>query len=369
MSHCRDYFANSYTEARQKFLQSTTSAGYQTWHQQLPDHHGAAGEKLYMDFALCGNPKATTGFLMLSGTHGVEGFCGSALQSQLTDSGFFQEYTQECRILLVHAHNPYGFSWLRRVNESNIDLNRSYQDTSVTLLPEGYAQLQDVINPTQLRDDLSTPNDLQLEQYAHTHGPFQLQQAITSGQNVFPQGMYYTGTQPTWSQQVLQEVIPQAFTNVSEVGVLDIHTGLGKFGEALILHDYGHDTLSGQKMQQWFGAKQQSSAPSTSEVTPLVGTVGHGVTQMLPTTTVHSCTLEFGTVDLSQVLYILRADNWLHHHAALQDPQDPKWLHIKKQLKAAFYPGTDAWCTAVATQGQAVVQEMLNGLLQPSISR
>ena len=30
--------------------------------------------------------------------------------------------------LLVHAINPYGFAWTRRVNEDNADLNRNFRD-------------------------------------------------------------------------------------------------------------------------------------------------------------------------------------------------------------------------------------------------
>ena len=28
----------------------------------------------------------------------------------------------------IHALNPFGFAWLRRVNEDNVDLNRNFQD-------------------------------------------------------------------------------------------------------------------------------------------------------------------------------------------------------------------------------------------------
>jgi hypothetical protein len=36
-------------------------------------------------------------------------------------------------VLYVHALNPYGFSWWRRVTHENVDLNRNWQDFSAPL--------------------------------------------------------------------------------------------------------------------------------------------------------------------------------------------------------------------------------------------
>ena len=56
-------------------------------------------------------------------------------------------------LVLVHAVNPWGFAWLRRVNEDNVDLNRNFLDHGAPH-PENpdYDGLYDVLNPTQLDD-------------------------------------------------------------------------------------------------------------------------------------------------------------------------------------------------------------------------
>ena len=46
-------------------------------------------------------------------------------------------------IVLLHASNPYGFAWGRRVNEDNVDLNRNFVDFDAPL-PEnpGYNEIR-----------------------------------------------------------------------------------------------------------------------------------------------------------------------------------------------------------------------------------
>ena len=65
---------------------------------------------------------------MVSGTHGVEGFCGSGAQIDWLRRGEAASLPVDVAALMVHAVNPYGFAWLRRVTEENIDLNRNWID-------------------------------------------------------------------------------------------------------------------------------------------------------------------------------------------------------------------------------------------------
>jgi len=62
--------------------------------------------------------------VLISGTHGIEGFAGSACQAGILHAGI--ELPPDTGLLLVHAINPYGFAWGRRVNEDNVDLNRNF---------------------------------------------------------------------------------------------------------------------------------------------------------------------------------------------------------------------------------------------------
>ena len=66
--------------------------------------------------------------VIISETHGVEGFCGSGCQVGFLVERVYEGLPKTVGVALVHALNPYGFAWLRRVNEDNVDLNRNFRD-------------------------------------------------------------------------------------------------------------------------------------------------------------------------------------------------------------------------------------------------
>ena len=50
--------------------------------------------------------------------------------------------------------------------------------------------------------------------------------------------------------------------------------------------------------------------------------------------------LEFGTVDPMSVFRATQASSWLHCYGA---PESPDAAAIRTDMRAAFYPETDAW--------------------------
>ncbi|BAB52438.1 DUF2817 domain-containing protein [Mesorhizobium japonicum] len=66
-------FSDTYSIARQKFLDLAKSVkSYKS------PAGGPAGEELFTDVAWFGNPDAYHVGVLISATHGVEGYCGSA---------------------------------------------------------------------------------------------------------------------------------------------------------------------------------------------------------------------------------------------------------------------------------------------------
>ena len=74
------YFAASYAEAREKFLASCQREKLIVRSYPHARASGPAGEPLFTDVARAGPADAARVLVMISGTHGVEGFCGSACQ-------------------------------------------------------------------------------------------------------------------------------------------------------------------------------------------------------------------------------------------------------------------------------------------------
>jgi len=95
------HFSENYTEARRKFLDAAHAAGADTEHFQNP-HSGPQGEPIFTDLALIGPRNASTFLVLSSGTHGVEGFTGSAIQTYLLQAGF-GELPPDTGLLFIHA--------------------------------------------------------------------------------------------------------------------------------------------------------------------------------------------------------------------------------------------------------------------------
>ncbi len=139
-------FSDSYPEARTRFLAAASTAGASVHTQVLP-MSGTQGEVLAMDVAVQGPPDATRVLMTTSAVHGIEGFCGSAIQS-----GLLQHLTLPPGVAVVHVHavNPHGFSHARRVNEDNVDLNRNFIDFGQALpVNADYADIHKLLLPEQ----------------------------------------------------------------------------------------------------------------------------------------------------------------------------------------------------------------------------
>ena len=96
------------------------------------------------------NEEEEVNVIHCSGTHGIEGYLGSAIQLRFLHELFLQQEKQlrtnnvhapptkntpVKKVLLIHAINPYGMRHHRRTNENNVDLNRNVlSDVMFTLV-------------------------------------------------------------------------------------------------------------------------------------------------------------------------------------------------------------------------------------------
>src|ERR1700736_4082723 len=121
------YFAADYIEARRKFRDAATGAGARLRSIINASVKGPAEEELTTDLAWLGPVAASHVLVTISGTHGAEGFCASRGESGAV-AGPPVALPPDTALLAIHAINPYGFAWIRRVTEDKVDLNRSLVD-------------------------------------------------------------------------------------------------------------------------------------------------------------------------------------------------------------------------------------------------
>src|SRR5580658_7248603 len=104
-------FSADYKQARAKFCEAAIRAGGALDSVQYPEK-GPDGD-LFTDIARFGSNKAQKMLVLISGTHGVEGFCGSGAQINLLRRGEVERLPDDVGVLMIHAINPYGFAWIR----------------------------------------------------------------------------------------------------------------------------------------------------------------------------------------------------------------------------------------------------------------
>src|SRR4051812_19174755 len=221
-----DCFSATYAQARERFVDAGQAAGLLVEAKRHPER-GAQGEDLAMDVARDGDPNAARLLVLTSACHGVEGFCGSGVQVAALHDAAWRDYAHRkgVAVLYVHALNPYGFSHIRRATNENVDLNRNFQDFSKPLPANpGYRELHPLLLPPEW--PATQANEQQLHAWIQRHGQPAFQAAASSGQHDFPDGIYFGGTEPTWSNRTVREVLATHGRRAGRIAWIDFHTGL-----------------------------------------------------------------------------------------------------------------------------------------------
>ena len=344
------HFAATYVEARAKFLAAAEARGLSVTQHVHPTAQGVEGEDLAIDVATLGPTDAARFLLLSSATHGVEGFCGSGCQvALLHDDDFFAHAAASgIRVAFLHALNPYGFSHLRRTNEDNVDLNRNFRDFASRPAPHlAYADVHPFIVPTTWPP--TADNEARIRAYEAAHGPRALQEAVSGGQCEFPDGLFYGGVRPAWSNGVLRQVIRAQGAGCRAMGWIDFHTGLGPrgHGEKIFAGRADPDDLA--RAKRWWGAAVTSFHDGSSTSAPLTGVTYNAAYDECPQASYAGMALEYGTLPLADVLDALRGDQWLANHP---DAPTAARAAIKRRIRDAFYQDADDWKAQVYAQAR-----------------
>jgi len=363
MKDSEKFFSSDYFTAKQRFCERTKDAGGRL--EALPvDVKGPNGEPLSIDIAWFGAEKPRAALLHSSGVHGVEGFAGSAIQLQLLNA--LPRLARDVALIIVHVLNPYGMAWLRRFNENNVDLNRNFlsvEDSAdvskrLRIALEAYSKFDSFLNPQSppaVDFYLARAVSLVLR-----YGMPILKQSVVAGQYWFPQGLFFGGkilpggfVEMEPGPAKYQTFLTQHLSSTERIIAIDVHTGLGKYGEDSLLvgqEDYG-------VMRQRFGDRVRSNDPKTGPAYDAFGTLESMLPRAMPKAEILNVTQEFGTFGPMKVLHALREENrWHHYGAGLLDHP------AKQRIKETFYPQDNAWEASVLNRGAELLKRGLSQL-------
>ena len=351
--------APDYPQARARFAEAARQAGA-AWQDYPHPLTGLAGEALATDLAWLGPRDAGRVLLSLSGTHGVEGLYGSACQSGWLEGPGRRPLPPDTAVALVHAVNPWGFSWLRRVDADNIDVNRNAIDrTAPPPANPDYRLVHDRLMPAEWHASTAEALRRELDRLMTELGPRRLTRALTGGQYEYPDGVFYGGTAPSWSCRTLQALAGEHLVRARVIAVLDHHTGLGPEGHTEIIcrHAAGSPALA--RARAWWGRDVTATALGESASEVIDGNVRMAVQRWCPQALVVAAALEVGTRPADVVVQALVADNWLHRRG---DPRTPLGDAIRAAVREAFVVDTPAWRRRCLARAMELYAATLAGL-------
>lgn len=354
-------FAVDYVEARRKFADAVAAQGGRLRSYANPNR-GPRGEELATDTAWFGAADAPTVMVAISGTHGAEGFCGSGCQVDWLHSGALAAVPDQVAVLMVHAINPHGFAWIRRVTEEGCDLNRNYIDFTRPL-PEnpGYDELADAYIPSELSGPAFEAAEERVRAYRETHGAYAASVARSGGQYRHPGGLFYGGSGPTWSRRTIEAIVAdEKLADRRLVAVVDYHTGLGPYGYGELICDHTVDSINVRRAKEWWGESVTEPQLGTSASVPKHGLGEIGWERMLGDR-VSFVAIEYGTFTPESGRIALRDDHWLHNRGPF-DWDAPETQRIKAALRRQFYPDTDEWREMVLWRSRMVMRQGIEAL-------
>jgi len=332
---------NNYSESRDLFRQYSLKE-YKNFNKQKGFYLIDNDVETSVDYLFLHNEKSKNLHILISGTHGVEGYAGSAIQMKTLQSYIEQsKYSSrtETSYLIIHGLNPYGFKNNRRCTKNNIDLNRNYLEKD---------NFNDANYPKIIFELIST--FLFSFQFIYLffcillkYGYTEAREYIIKGQYTYNKGLFYGGKSREHNIEVLENILSIVDYNYfDDVYIFDIHTGLGSYGNLSIMVIQEETCKKFNKMT--FNSTTQLVNMCTDNIyKESKGSIIEGIYNYLTKTNskinIYPIILEYGTYSNLKIFAYLLLENY--YYCISND--NSKWCKQSKKLKSVFYIENQYW--------------------------
>ena len=352
-------FSDSYADARRKFVEAARRAGAKLTSYQHPSERGPAGEALYLDVSVLGPGSASRVFVVGSGTHGIEGYSGSAAQRAWLSGR--PRLPKDPAVVFFHAQNPWGFAHKTRVTEENVDLNRNFIDFSGPLPRNpGYEELQEAIAIKDWNEEAIAGAFARLDAYRERVGEKAFSDAFNGGQYTHADGIFYGGSRKQWANSAFRAAVETHLEQARKVAFLDLHTGIGPWCEHIYLCFHAEGSPARERARAWWGERAVNLQGVThKKLATYQGTIIDAFAEMLPNAEVTSIVVEFGTLPRRDMQRAGLAQRWMR----FEGPRDPVLAaKVRREYEAAFYPADPEWRAAVLAQSKDFIDRGVAGI-------
>ncbi len=126
-----------------------------------------------------------------------------------------------------------------------------------------YAEIHDALVPADRDGPARAQAEATLAAWRAAHGLKAFQGAFAGGQYSFPDGLFFGGRAPTWSNATFRAVVQRHGAGAKRVAVIDIHTGPGPRGYGEPISVVLPVAAEFQRARAWWGASA-ATVPSRS---------------------------------------------------------------------------------------------------------
>lgn len=345
-------FPQTYEDSRARFLRDVELLRPK-WHSSRLESHPLKNDpSLSIDW-LWAEPRKKENLVLIStAEHGIEGYVGSAMLQLFMDEFAPRLNPENTGLLLVHAINPWGMKYHKRVNSNHVDLNRNFvfdENFSPNINPD-YDTLKDFLSASRPVRTLSAealPFLANALRYMISPGRAKVQAASLLGQHRYPQGIYYGGKELQEETIILMDLYRTTLAEYQNFIQVDMHTGYGpRYQMSFIIPPL--DPIPSSEATKKFNYPLVQKIDA-NEFYAISGDMGEYVYRLrdrdFPDKNAFACGFEFGTFgdSLPALLRSLRIsilENQLRHHGAVNAQAEAQILAEYEEL---FLPAEAQW--------------------------
>jgi len=298
--------------------------------------------------------KKTRLLILTSGIHGIEGYVGSAVQQMVMEEFIKPELLSGTGVLFVHAMNPYGFKYSRRVTENNVDLNRNSDIDSSLFANEnkGYHELYGMLNPNDKANTGSLRNQLFMLvafEKMISKSMSALRQAILQGQYQHPEGLYFGGKTFEPQLRSIAPLLVKYGKDYDKVLEIDLHTGYGELGTLHVFPNPVKDPKVKSAIKQVFSGYKIDWADTEGFYT-ITGSFSDFVGKLFPGKLCLPTSFEYGTLNSQTTMGSIHSihnmilENEGFHYGYTTNESTAQ---IRENFREMYYPSSLSWRSKV----------------------
>ena len=357
------YFQESYEVSRDRFRGLSSEIKQRFNRTQISRLPVSSHMDKDLTIDLCYLPalKKTKLIIISCGVHGVEGFAGSAVQRMFMSEILPKVDLENTGIFLIHGMNPYGFKYVRRVTENNVDLNRNC-DVDKALFAsknEGYSSLVEFLNPEKPVDMGSMGNQfffvravIKILQKSMKN----LRQSVLQGQYEFEKGIFFGGKDFEPHVALIKSALADVISDYDAVFGIDLHTGWGARNTLHLFPNPVENQTVRAALEKIFEGYHIDWG-DTEDFYTTTGDFSDFIGKIVPGKFYIPMSFEYGTMDshttmgsVKSVHNMIIENQGFHYGYKTKDDE----IEVKKRFREMYFPSSDEWRSEVIRQAREI---------------